>query len=437
MTVAHWSLLIGILLITMLLTGTLLARLPVSAAMVYLGLGYLLGPGGLGVIELDPFGQAGFLTLMSEVAVLISLFAIGLKLGVPMIDRRWLVPLRLAFPVMLITVGLIACLGVFGLGLSLGAAVLLGGILAPTDPVLAAGIQAESGNSPDRVRFSLAGEGALNDGSAFPFVLLGLGLLGLHPLGAGGWHWLLVDLLWSTAGGLLIGAILGALIGELVVYLRTRHQSAVGLDEFLSLGLLAVSYGVAQLCLASGFLAVFAAGFAISRVRDVPLSGEVAHPEQAAVSAGDRANWATHPHHASSAMNRAVRGFNEQLEKLAELAIVLVIGILLPTVSSVPAAWWFIPALFLLVRPFAIVAGMAGGSFSRAQIAIVGWFGIRGIGSIFYLMFALDHGVTGILARDLVSLSLLTVATSILAHGISALPLMTWYASRKGRSVRS
>lgn len=253
MTVAHWSLLIGILLITMLLTGTLLARLPVSAAMVYLGLGYLLGPGGLGVIELDPFGQAGFLTLMSEVAVLISLFAIGLKLGVPMIDRRWLVPLRLAFPVMLITVGLIACLGVFGLGLSLGAAVLLGGILAPTDPVLAAGIQAESGNSPDRVRFSLAGEGALNDGSAFPFVLLGLGLLGLHPLGAGGWHWLLVDLLWSTAGGLLIGAILGALIGELVVYLRTRHQSAVGLDEFLSLGLLAVSYGVAQLCLASGF----------------------------------------------------------------------------------------------------------------------------------------------------------------------------------------
>lgn len=436
MTVAHWSLLIGLLLITMLLTGTLLARLPVSAAMVYLGLGYLLGPGGLGVIELDPFGQAGFLTLMSEVAVLISLFAIGLKLGVPMFDRRWLVPLRLAFPVMLITVGLIACLGVFGLGLSLGAAVLLGGILAPTDPVLAAGIQAEPGSSPDRVRFSLAGEGALNDGSAFPFVLLGLGLLGLHPLGADGWHWLLVDLLWSTGGGLLIGAVLGALIGELVVYLRTRHHNAVGLDEFLSLGLIAVSYGVAQLCLASGFLAVFAAGFAISRVRDVPLTAEVAHPDQPEAPAVDRANWATHPHHASSAMNRAVRGFNEQLEKLAELAIVLVIGILLPTVSSVPAAWWFIPVLFLLVRPLAIVVGMAGGPFSRAQIAIVGWFGIRGIGSIFYLMFALDHGVIGPLARDLVSLSLLTVATSILVHGISALPLMTWYASRKGRVGR-
>lgn len=433
MTVAHWSLLIGILLITMLLTGTLLARLPVSAAMVYLGLGYLLGPGGMGVIEINPVGQAGFLALISEAAVLISLFAIGLRLGVPMSDRRWLIPLRLAFPVMAMTVALIACIGVFGLGLSLGAAVLLGGILAPTDPVLATGIQAESGSSPDRVRFSLAGEGALNDGSAFPFVLLGLGLLGLHPLGSGGWRWLMVDLLWSTGGGLLLGAVLGALIGKLVVYLRTRHQNAVGLDEFLSLGLIAVSYGLAQLCLASGFLAVFAAGLAISRVRDLPTVGRMADELPVGPAGSNRSDWTTHPQHASSAMNRAVRGFNEQLEKLAELAIVLIIGILLPTVSPVPAVWWFIPVLLLLVRPLAIVFGMAGESFTTEQIAIIGWFGIRGIGSIFYLMFALDHGVTGPLAQELLSLTLLTVATSILAHGISALPLMTWYASHKAQ----
>ena len=117
----------------------------------------------------------------------------------------------------------------------------------------------------------LAGEGALNDGSAFPFVLLGLGLLELHELGEGGWRWWLVDLLWATGGGLIVGAVLGALIGKLVVHLRTRHHSAVGLDEFLSLGLVAISYGTAQLCLASGFLAVFAAGLALNRVREQPL----------------------------------------------------------------------------------------------------------------------------------------------------------------------
>ncbi|WP_133678358.1 cation:proton antiporter [Paludibacterium purpuratum] len=433
MTVAHGSLLIGLLLITMLLTGTLLARLPVSAAMVYLGLGYLLGPGGMGIVEADPFSQANALALMSEVAVLISIFAIGLKLNAPLRDRRWIAAFRLAFPVMAMTVGLIACVGVLGLGLPLGAAVLLGGILAPTDPVLATGIQAESGTSPDRVRFSLAGEGALNDGSAFPFVLLGLGLLGLHPLGSLGWHWLVVDLLWSTVGGLLIGAVLGTLIGTLVVYMRTRYRNALGLNEFLTLGLIAVSYGVAQSCLASGFLAVFAAGLAISRVKDLPITSKLAHELLNISASGARDNWFTHPHHASSAMNRAIRGFNEQLEKLAELFIVLVVGILLPSIAPFAAAWWFIPVLFLLVRPLAIVTGMAGEPFRRDQMIIIGWFGIRGIGSIFYLMYALAQGVTGPLAQDLVSLTLLTVATSIMVHGISAFPLMTWYVARKQR----
>lgn len=433
MTIANWSLLIGILLITMVLSGTLLTRLPLSSAMIYLGLGYVLGPGGIGVITVDPFHHAESLALMSEVAVLISLFAVGLKLGVPMLDRRWLLPVRLAFPTMVITVGLIAGIGILGLGLSPGAGVLLGAILAPTDPVLASGIQSESGASPDRVRFSLAGEGALNDGSAFPFVLLGLGMLDLHPLGDGGWHWIGIDLLWATGGGLLIGAVLGTLIGKLVVHLRTRHQNAVGLDEFLSLGLIAISYGLAQLCLASGFLAVFAAGLALNRVRDWPMTDTVAHDPASRTPGHDRANWATHSHHASSAMTRAVRGFNEQLEKLAELAIVLIIGALLPAVASLAAQWWFIPLLFLVVRPLAILLGTAGQALPCDQSALIGWFGIRGIGSVFYLMYALSHGVVGPLAQDLVSLTLVTVSASILAHGISVLPLMTWYASRTAR----
>lgn len=436
MSAAHWSLFIGILLITMVLAGTLLARLPLSSAMIYLALGYGLGPGGLGLIQPDPMLRAGTLELMTELALLISLFAVGLKLGVPMRDRRWLLPLGLAVPSMAITVGLIAAVGVWWLDLPLGAAVLLGGILAPTDPVLASGVQAEAGTQPDRVRFSLAGEGAMNDGSAFPFVLLGLGLLGLHDLGEGGWRWWAMDLLWSTGGGLVIGALLGKLIGRLVVYLRTRHHSAMGFDEFLSLGLIAISYGVAQVCLASGFLAVFAAGLALHRVRERPLRGsvplDVVPPEGMEPGEDERAS---HSHHASAAMNRAVEGFNEQLEKLVELVIVLIIGAMLPYTFPTLLKWWFIPLLFLVLRPLAVLALIPGGKLPRHQWLMIGWFGIRGIGSVYYLMYALRHGLDRALADELVTLTLLTVAASILAHGISVQALMRWYARREARSA--
>lgn len=433
MTVYHWSLLLGVLLISMVLAGTLLQRLPLSSAMIYLGMGYLLGPGGLGLVEPDPTRYADALGLMAEIAVLISLFAVGLKLGVPMFDRRWVLPCVLAFPAMALTVALIAVAGVWGLGLSPGEAVLLGGILAPTDPVLASGVQSEPGSRPDRVRFSLAGEGALNDGAAFPFVLLGLGLMNRHELGEGGWRWLLVDLLWTTAGGLLIGAILGALIGKLVIYLRTRHHSAVGLDEFLCLGLIAISYGVAQLCLASGFLAVFSAGLALHRVREDPLPGSVSL--DAAPQAAAHEERETHSHHASAAMSHAVEVFNQQLEKLAELAIVLIIGAMLPYAGFRLSQAWFIPLLFVVLRPLAVLVVTFRRRLPGHQRAMLGWFGIRGIGSVFYLMFALRSGVSGPLADELISMTLLTVAASILVHGISVQPIMRWYARRKARAA--
>jgi NhaP-type Na+/H+ or K+/H+ antiporter len=418
----------------MVLVGTLLARLPLSSAMIYLVVGYVLGPGGFGVITADPIAHAGLLELVAEVAVLISLFAVGLKLGVPLLDRRWLLPWRLAFVSMSATVGLIAALGYWGLGLSVGAAVLLGGILAPTDPVLASGVQSEPGAKPDRVGFSLAGEGALNDGSAYPFVLLGLALMGLHEMGEWGWRWWTLDLLWATLGGLAIGAVLGRFIGILVVYLRTRHQNALGLDVFLSLGLVALSYGVAQLCLASGFLAVFAAGLALQRVREHPMAGTVSLDKKGVAALLHRPHpesRATHSHHASATMNLAVQGFNEQLEKIAELAIVLTIGAMLPYASWSLQLLWFIPVLFLLVRPLAVLVGMIGMSAPGRQRTMIAWFGIRGIGSVFYLMYALNHGVSGPLAEALVSLTLITVAVSILVHGMSVRPLMGWYLARK------
>jgi NhaP-type Na+/H+ or K+/H+ antiporter len=192
------------------------------------------------------------------------------KVGLPLWGRQWNLPLRLALLSMLLTVAPVAAIGFFAFGLPFGAAIVIGGILAPTDPVLASDVQVDDPADRDRLRFSLTGEGGLNDGAAFPFVMLGLGLLGLHDLGIGAWRCVAIDFLWALAGGLLIGIVLGTIVGKLVFYLRTAHSEAVGLDEFISLGLIALAYGTAQLAYASGFLAVFAAGLALQRIRKEP-----------------------------------------------------------------------------------------------------------------------------------------------------------------------
>ena len=437
MTFAIWALIIGALLITMALSGTLLARLPLSTALLYLAAGYGLGPAGLDLMAPNPLKYAPVLEIMAEIAVLISLFTVGLKLGLPLSDKGWRLPLRLAFSSMAITVALIAGIAIVGLGLSPGAAILLGAILAPTDPVLASDIQVVEAGDRDRVRFSLTGEGALNDGAAFPFVMLGLGLLGLHDLGSGGWRWLLVDVLWAVAGGLTIGGSLGMLIGRLVVYLRSRHKESVGLNEFLALGLIALTYGLAALSHTNGFLSVLAAGLALQRASASSGTEIPAVKVVEALQGGDVAEeLATHATYAGTHMRQEVQGFNEQLERIAEVAIVLVVGAMLSFTYRHTGAVWFVPLLLLIVRPLSVWLGLLGAPVSRDQHILISWFGIRGIGSIYYLMFALHHGLPRPLAQEIISLTLTTVAVSIVLHGISVTPLMKLYARRKARQPR-
>jgi NhaP-type Na+/H+ or K+/H+ antiporter len=437
MTFALWTLVIGVLLITMVLSGTLLKRLPLSNAMLYLAAGFALGPAGWAVLTLSPLLQADLLERVAEAAVLISLFSVGLKLGLPLSDRDWLLPLRLAFVSMTLTVALIAVVGVLLLGLPPGAAILLGAILAPTDPVLATAVQVESSGDRDCLRFGLTGEGGLNDGTAFPFVMLGLGLLGLHDLGMGGWHWLAVDVVWATAGGLLIGGACGALIGGLVVYLRTRHRESVGLDEFLALGLIAFAYGAAVLAHAYGFLSVFAAGLALRRVKEqsgmLHLSAAEATPLPIGRAGNETDAHATHADHASAYMMHAVRGFNEQMERIGELVVVLVVGVMLPFAELPAGAVGLLVLLFLVIRPVSVWLGLLGAPISQDQRVMIAWFGIRGIGSIYYLMYAIDHGLPRPLAEQITAITLAAVTVSIVLHGISVRPMMHLYWKRTVR----
>ena len=256
---------------------------PVDTALLYLVAGAALGPAGGGLLVIDLLHHAVLVERVAEIALLVSLFTAGLKLRLPLSDPQWQLPVRLACGSMALTVGALTLIGVVGLGLPLGAAVLLGAILAPTDPVLASDVQVAHAWDQDRVRFSLTGEAGLNDGTAFPFVLLGLGLLGLHDLGAGGWRWILLDVGWAVGGGLGVGALLGTAVGSLVLYLRSQHKEAVGSDDFLALGLIALAYGVALFMYASGFLAVFAAGLALRRIER---QGAGEQPPAAVIAAG-------------------------------------------------------------------------------------------------------------------------------------------------------
>jgi len=302
--------------------------------------------------------------------------------------------------------------------------------------VLASDVQVEDSSDRDRLRFGLTAEGGLNDGAAFPVVMLALGLLGLYDFGGGGWRWLAVDVMWAIAGGLAIGGALGAMIGKLVLYLRTRHQEAVGLDEFLALGLIAIAYGVAQLSFASGFLAVFAAGLALQRIKEHSKPENPSSPAKVTITLGAESGkeLATHSHHAGTYMMEAVQGFNGQLERLAELVVVMVAGAMLSYTHLPHRGVWFLLLLFFLVRPVSVWLGLMGATgVSRDQRILISWFGIRGVGSIFYLMYAINHGLPEPLAKELIAITLSTVAASVLLHGISVTPLMSLYTRRKAR----
>ena len=409
MTWALWFAMGGTLLVLMALSGSVLSRLPVSTAMLYLGAGVLAGPWALGLAAPVWQEQTKLLEHVTEVIVLLSLFTAGLKMSVGLHDRRWFPPLRLALFSMVVTVALVSAAGVWLLGLPLGVAVLLGGILAPTDPVLATEVQVADPADRDQLRFALTGEGGLNDGTAFPVVMLGLGLIGAHELGAYGWRWFAVDVVWATAIGLGVGGALGTALGRLVLWLRRQHQAAEGYENFLALGLIGLAYGITVAAHGYGFLAVFAAGLALR------------HAENAVNKRAD------------AEMTHAVLSFNEQLDRIGEMVGVVVLGLLLASVPWVPAVLWFVPLSLLAVRPLSVLLGLAGSQTSPLQRRLIGWFGIRGIGSLYYLAYALNHGLPPTFAPLLVGLTVAVVVSSIVVHGISVTPLMALYARRPRR----
>lgn len=428
MTTIQWFILIGFLMLARGMATTTLSRLPVTSAIVYLCVGLALGPAGLNLFSFDPIEQSHLLETLTEIAVLISLFSAGVKMPVPFRWPHWAPAVRLAWVSMALSVGTVAAFTYYVLGLPLGAGVLLGAILAPTDPVLATDVQVRHADDRDELRFTLTCEAGMNDGSAFPFVMLGLGLLGAHELGAFGMRWLAVEVIWATLGAILIGVVGGYALGRLGWILRAKEPKHEVLDDLVGLGLIAVVYGIAILCMAWGFLAVFAAGVAL-RHTELKLSG--AHKDrQGLLVAEDQPADAPSQKDAPMAVSTESLVFKEHLERLSELTLVLLLGGM-PVIHN----WTWqngLTALFLfaVARPVSVLVGLLGSGRSLRMQSIVGWFGVRGIGSLYYLMYAINHGLPPPLAVELSQITIAVIMLSIVVHGMSVKPLLDRFWAR-------
>ncbi|MEM5385750.1 cation:proton antiporter [Paraburkholderia phymatum] len=433
-----WYLIVGGVLVFMGVAATTFKRLPLSAAMLYLAIGYALGPSHL--LQLDIVRDAHFLRPVTEVALLVSLFAIGLRLRLPLVAPLWALPLRLGFVAMLLTIPLLTLVGAFLLGLDWGPAILLAAILAPTDPVLAHDVQVQESDDVDLLRFSLSGEGGLNDGIALPFALLGLALCASDTADSGDpldWRFALTAVA-GVVGGLAIGGLLGWITTGSVAWLRTRHAQALGLEGFFALGLIGLAYGAAQLAHTYGFVAVFAAGVAMRRVEHRASGPRSPRETIGTVDSEDVVATAADPEKAHAYMAESVLGFTIELERIAEVAVMMIVGNVLASTHASLFTWQsavLIVALFFVVRPLAVEASLLGSDASHAQRRLMSWFGIRGIGSFYYLAFALEamqHGYSAdILA--LVPLTLAVITSSVVVHGITATPLMNWYHRARNR----
>jgi NhaP-type Na+/H+ or K+/H+ antiporter len=422
MTTGSWFLLIGAVLLFMALVAGRLRHLPLSTGIVYLGVGVVLGPTVAGQFHFNPVAGAGMLELLAEVAVLISLFAAGLKLSAPLGHPVWFTPLRLATLSMVATVFLVALAAMLLLDIPFGAAVLLGAVLAHD-------IQVSGPSDVDHVRFALTAEAGINDGVAFPMVMLGLGLMGLHELGEGLHRWLLVDVLWACGAGVAVGAVLGSATAWLTQRMARYGIQSELTEDFLGLGLISFSYGGALLLGSYGFLAVFAAGYMLRRTESK--LGSLIDPPGRMLALDPIETGQQDPAYMSAVSLTLV----EQFERLAEVALLVLVGGML-FVNSWQIEYVLLAlVLFFVVRPLGVLLGLAGRWQPAVASATLSWFGVRGIGTLYYMAYAVNHGMDEEIAARLFSAALIVVTLSVVLHGVTVAPLMRLYRRYRGEPV--
>jgi len=405
-----------------------LSRLAISPPMVLLAAGMGMGLLPVGSDELlDPVSNRAMVEQVTQFAVLLALMGVGLALDRPLRLRRpqewrrWSATWRLLLAAMPLTIGAVWLLGWWGLGMAPATALLLGAVLAPTDPVLAGDVQVggpdvqsqveEESDERHEVRFALTSEAGLNDGLAFPFVYAAIFLLEKGT----SWSWVGTWVAWELVGKVVVGFLVGAFVGWLLAKLafRARRMSlrlAEQGEPLLALAALATSFGAAELAGGYGFIAVFCCGMAIR-------NAERSHDYQ-----------------------EAMHGVVERLERLLTLLVLLCLGIAM-TRGLLDALDWrgagVAVALVLLIRPLSGVVSLMpfarrGHGMDLRERLVTAFFGVRGVGSLFYLAYAAGHGHFDDV-RWLWATVAFTIALSVVVHGVLAKPAMNWLDGRVAR----
>ncbi|WP_392535771.1 cation:proton antiporter [Nostoc sp. C117] len=413
-------LVIGVLLLMVTLGSGWISRLPLSFAIIYLVVGILLGPYGYGLIQLrrDEVFNAQLLEKVTELVVIISVFSCGLRILRPLKLEVWEITARLIGFLMPISIFALATVGKLFLGMTWGEAILLGAILAPTDPVLASEVQLTDVKDKDELRFGLTSEGGLNDALAFPFVYFGI-----YALKDDNWanwfkDWITIDLLWAIAAGIVMGIVVAKAIVWLDQKIQKRRQVDELMEDFLAIATILVTYSLTEIVNGYGFLAVFVAGLVVQRS------------------------------YKNSEKPLEQLKFIERIEKLLEIGTILILGSILlvkPMFNYASQSLLVIFFLFVIIRPIGVWISTIGKrpiyshrrTLNPATRLLFGWFGIRGVGSLYYLAYAFGKGLQGEVAEQISWITYTTIVASVIVHGISATPLMKWYESRIAKYTNS
>jgi NhaP-type Na+/H+ or K+/H+ antiporter len=413
--VESYPILLAVLGLTVLIAAVLpniVERLPISLPMVVVAIGMLVFALPVGLEAPRPGLETTSAERLTELVVIVSLMGAGLKLRRPVGWRSWNVTWRLLGITMPLTVVAVTIVGQAALGLPIATAILLGAVLAPTDPVLASDVQLVGpgpdehdetddidavddldAHAGDEVRFALTSEAGLNDGLAFPITNLAIAIAA-----GGSWFvpWLVDDVIVKLAVGLGVGLVLGRLIGAAAFAPKSRFALATTGHGFVALGATLAVYGISELAHGYGFLAVFVAAVVIRR-------SEVDHEYQT-----------------------LMHDFAETLERLASVLFLLLLGgaMVDGALRGLTTAGVIVAVVIVIViRPVTGWVALFGDRHDHSTRAAIAFFGIRGMGTIYYLAHAVNEELFP-RASEVWAVAVTTILVSVVIHGVTATPVL-------------
>lgn len=395
----------GFVLLGMSWLPRVLHSRPLSLPILYVLFGLVIFTLPLGLTPLDPLTYSTAFEYGTEIVVIVALTGAGLMLDRPPGLRRWSPAWRLLGVTMILSIAIAGLIGWGILGLTPAAALLLAAVLAPTDPVLASDVQVGPplAGKEDDVRFSLTLEAGLNDGLAFPFVYLSIAAIGMTSLGGWVTDWVLMDLLYRIVVGIVAGFLIGRFLAYFIFRFTGESELAETSEGLIVLAITFIAYSFTEAVNGYGFLAVFIAAVTIRHYAP------------------------KHRYH------KRLYGFVEQVERILLAVMLIFFGGAIAGGVLKPITWQAVLGALIFIffaRPLTGMIAFIGTKIPTRERFAISFFGIRGIGSFYYLAFAMNHGEFQDLELLWATVAFVVLA-SVIIHGISVTPLMRYLDKRR------